>query len=105
MPVHKILGFNEHLIFRKHVKKAHEDVYISHATETFEMKKSKQRFYLKSERVVGGMHRFEVVTEGTEEECKKNKVHIELRDSTNSPVFTFITHPRWGIISYRYSII
>ena len=92
------LELNEHRLFPARMKKAHEDVNISNATITLEMKKSKQRFYLKSERVLGGMIRFEVVTEGTKEECKKNKVHIDLRDSTNSPVFTFITHPRWGII-------
>ena len=49
------------------------------------------------------MHRFEIVTEGTEEECKKTKVHIDIRDSTNNqPLFTVTTHPRplnlqpWG---------
>ena len=40
--------------------------------------------------------------EGSEEDCKKTKVQIDIRDSTNQPVFTFTTHPRplsmdpWG---------
>ena len=86
------------------VTKDEEEVVTSHVSETDILLKRKtgQVFYFKSERAAGGMHRFEIVTEGTEEECKKTKVHIEILDSADQPVLTLTTHPRplslnhWG---------
>ena len=79
-----------------------EGLYNVRRTNILLKRKTGQVFYFKSERVAGGMHRFELVTEGTEEECKKTKVQIDVRDSTNQPLLTLTTHPRplsmdsWG---------
>ena len=73
-----------------------------YGTDILLKRKTGQVFYFKSEIVAGNMHRFEIVTEGTEEECKKTKVHIDIRDSADQPILTLTTHPRplsmdhWG---------
>ena len=94
---------NELRIVSRHVDKG-EDFgrRFLYGTDILLKRKSGQVFYFKSESIAGGIHRFEIVTEGSEEECKKIKVQIDIRDSTNQPLFTFTTHPRplsmdpWG---------